>query len=215
MVSVKIKPLSILTGVAIALFVLGACSGSGDAPSAPQAAVAPTAAPQQPAAPDAAAPAAAAEAAAPAVGVFDTSAPQATKAPAGDIKFGGTARMGNRTDPPRGFDTMRSGSISLKGITQSLHGNGHLWRPCRDNVYAVCPGLADSWESNADFSVWTFKIRDGVTWHDGTPFTAQDAKWWMSLFVYGAEGRSPGRDGAGFEPIDKLGLWMAISYASC
>lgn len=205
MVSLKIKPLSILTGVAIALLALGACSSSVDAPAARQAAVPTAQSAQQPAAPAAPAAAAAAEAAATAVaGVFPTAFPQATQPPAGDIKFGGTAKMGNRTDPPRGFDVMRSGSISLKGITQSLHGNGHLWRPCRDNVYAVCPGLSDSWESNADFSVWTFKIRDGVTWHDGTPFTAEDAKWWMNVFVYGAEGRSPGRDGAGFEPIDKL-----------
>ena len=50
----------------------------------------------------------------------------------------------------------------------------------------MCPGIAESWESNADFSVWTFKIRDGVKWHDGTPFTADDVTFWMNLFVNGA-----------------------------
>ena len=36
------------------------------------------------------------------------------------------------------------------------------------------PMLAESWEPNADGSVWTFKLRQGVKWHDGTPFTAAD-----------------------------------------
>ena len=35
-------------------------------------------------------------------------------------------------------------------------------------------GLAESWEPNEDGSVWTFKLRQGVTWHDGTDFTSAD-----------------------------------------
>lgn len=35
-------------------------------------------------------------------------------------------------------------------------------------------GLAESWSPNDDGTVWTFKLRDGVTWHDGTPFTSAD-----------------------------------------
>lgn len=31
------------------------------------------------------------------------------------------------------------------------------------------PNLFTSWESNADFTAWTFTLRDGVTFHDGTP----------------------------------------------
>jgi peptide/nickel transport system substrate-binding protein len=38
----------------------------------------------------------------------------------------------------------------------------------------VAPGLAASAEPNAAATVWTFKLRDGVTWHDGKPFTADD-----------------------------------------
>jgi peptide/nickel transport system substrate-binding protein len=36
------------------------------------------------------------------------------------------------------------------------------------------PVLAESWEPNADGTVWTFKIRQGVTFSDGTPMTAKD-----------------------------------------
>lgn len=32
--------------------------------------------------------------------------------------------------------------------------------------------LAESWTSNADATEWTFKLRDGVTFHDGEPLTA-------------------------------------------
>jgi peptide/nickel transport system substrate-binding protein len=36
------------------------------------------------------------------------------------------------------------------------------------------PRVAESWEPNEDGSVWTFAIRQGVTFHDGTPLTAED-----------------------------------------
>jgi peptide/nickel transport system substrate-binding protein len=42
------------------------------------------------------------------------------------------------------------------------------------DVTPLVPGLALSAESNADATVWTFRLRDGVTWHDGKPFTADD-----------------------------------------
>ncbi|KRD96312.1 ABC transporter substrate-binding protein [Bosea sp. Root381] len=35
------------------------------------------------------------------------------------------------------------------------------------------PGLALSWKTLSD-TVWEFKLRPGVTWHDGKPFTADD-----------------------------------------
>lgn len=37
--------------------------------------------------------------------------------------------------------------------------------------------LADSWESSADGSVWTFHIRPGARWSDGEPLDAEDAAW--------------------------------------
>lgn len=37
----------------------------------------------------------------------------------------------------------------------------------------VVPMLASEWSSNEDGTVWTFKIRDDVTFHDGSKLTAQ------------------------------------------
>ena len=36
------------------------------------------------------------------------------------------------------------------------------------------PGLAERWEVSPDQRTWTFHLRDGVTFHDGTPFTSDD-----------------------------------------
>ena len=39
------------------------------------------------------------------------------------------------------------------------------------------PGLATGWEANADATEWTFTLRSGVTFHDGTPLTAEAVKF--------------------------------------
>jgi len=36
------------------------------------------------------------------------------------------------------------------------------------------PGLAESWTVSEDAKVYTFKLKPGVTWHDGKPFTSAD-----------------------------------------
>ena len=38
------------------------------------------------------------------------------------------------------------------------------------------PRIAESWEPNADGTEWTFKIRQGVTFHSGATLTANDVK---------------------------------------
>jgi len=37
--------------------------------------------------------------------------------------------------------------------------------------------LAESWEFSEDGLEWTFHLREGVKWHDGEEFTAEDVKW--------------------------------------
>ena len=43
-----------------------------------------------------------------------------------------------------------------------------------DENFEVHPVLAESWEANDDVTEWTFNLRQGVTWHDGKPFTSKD-----------------------------------------
>jgi len=43
-----------------------------------------------------------------------------------------------------------------------------------DGEGGLAPRLATAWEGSADGLSVTFKLREGVTWHDGTPFTSAD-----------------------------------------
>jgi peptide/nickel transport system substrate-binding protein len=45
------------------------------------------------------------------------------------------------------------------------------------------PVLAESWEANDDKSVWTFTIRSGVTFHDGTPVDAEAVRASFERFL--------------------------------
>ncbi len=42
-----------------------------------------------------------------------------------------------------------------------------------DDFHTI-PGLAESWEGSADGLTYTYKLRDGLTWSDGQPLTADD-----------------------------------------
>jgi peptide/nickel transport system substrate-binding protein len=44
-----------------------------------------------------------------------------------------------------------------------------------DTDFKQTPGLAERWEMSADGLTWTFKLRQGVRFHDGTPWNAQAA----------------------------------------
>lgn len=46
----------------------------------------------------------------------------------------------------------------------------------QDSRQKLYPGLAESWTPVSDL-VWEFKLRKGVTFHDGSPFTAEDVKF--------------------------------------
>lgn len=46
------------------------------------------------------------------------------------------------------------------------------------------PDLATSWSASADGLVWTFALRHGVKWQDGTPFTADDVVYTYNNIVF-------------------------------
>ena len=43
-----------------------------------------------------------------------------------------------------------------------------------DEKFAIRPQMVESWTTSDDGLVWTFKLRDGLEWHDGTPVTSED-----------------------------------------
>lgn len=51
----------------------------------------------------------------------------------------------------------------------------HEWLVVLDETATtVVPNVAESWEISPDFTTYTFTLRDGMKWSDGTPFTVDD-----------------------------------------
>ena len=132
----------------------------------------------------------------------------APEAPAEGPRYGGILRVGHRDDPPAAWDVMRSTNYNNTLILPSIYGPGNLGMPCRGEELRVCPALSESWEASDDFSVWTFKIRDNVLWHDGRAFSAEDAAYWANLFVNGVtvgdRTRQPGTNKSRFGDLQSI-----------
>jgi peptide/nickel transport system substrate-binding protein len=59
----------------------------------------------------------------------------------------------------------------------------------------VEPALAEEWESNEDLTEWTFTLREGVTFHDGSTFDANDVVASYRAQWDAADPRHVGREG--------------------
>jgi len=194
----KKRYLALLGLVVVALgLVLGACSS--DEPSAP-------AAPQQPAAAAAAAssgdtaPAAAAAAAAPAA-----AAPAATAVAAAAVatptQVAEVIAVGSRPTPVPSGDTIATGGtlIPLAGFDIG-HMDAHRNSSVAELSYMIlihpsimqydtrtwsdiAPDLADSWSVNSAGDTYTFNVRDGVAYSDGSLVTAADMAYTLNRFI--------------------------------
>lgn len=54
------------------------------------------------------------------------------------------------------------------------------------------PGLAKSWSGSADGLTYTFKLQEGVKWHDGKPFTAADVIFSIQTYLSDTHPRARG-----------------------
>jgi peptide/nickel transport system substrate-binding protein len=83
-----------------------------------------------------------------------------------------------------------------------------LFQPGPGNdFHQLEPRLATSAEPNEDATAWTFKLREGVEWHDGKPFTADDVVWsiqtWSKPTNYAGAYAAPFIDFKGVRKLDK------------
>ncbi|CAA9275652.1 MAG: ABC transporter, substrate-binding protein (cluster 5, nickel/peptides/opines) [uncultured Acetobacteraceae bacterium] len=79
--------------------------------------------------------------------------------------------------PNNGFEGMRFlGFPIFEGLA--------LWElSSSDRPATLRPGLAESWEQDPnDPKTWIFHLRQGVTFHDGTPFNADAVIWNLDRF---------------------------------
>lgn len=93
-----------------------------------------------------------------------------TTTPEGEIKKGGRFSMARNEEP-----------LSLDPIVPS--DNGSIWviyqmfdqlTTVNEDSSGVKPSLAESWEISPDGTVYTFTIKQGVKFHDGSPMTMDD-----------------------------------------
>ena len=99
-------------------------------------------------------------------------------APAFAQKQGGTLRIYNTTQPPSASIHEES-TIATNMPFMALFNNLVRFDPTkpRNSFETIVPDLAESWQWDDTGTKLTFKIRiDGVKWHDGKPFTAQDVQ---------------------------------------
>lgn len=102
-------------------------------------------------------------------GIKQASLTRAQTPPTGTPGPGGTFSIGQQV-PAGALDPLHIDDQSGLGIL-GLSGDYLIWS---DSHLIPQPRLAESWSHNGDASVWTFKIREGVRFHDGTPMDAED-----------------------------------------
>lgn len=78
--------------------------------------------------------------------------------------------IGKVANPPTPFTTNDQGSLQILGCV----GEYLAWENDKGEVE---PRVAESWESTDGGTTWTYKIREGITFHDGSPLTADDVVW--------------------------------------
>ncbi len=162
----------VMISAVIACLVVAACAAPASAPVVEPAAAA--AATEAPTATEVPAP---------------TKAPAATEAPVAAEPVTLTiARPSSRSINPVGESNIE-GAQNIDLVYESLvqiDGQGNL-----------LPELAKSWEPSKDFTTWTFNLRKGVLFHDGSQFNAEAVK-----YNYDRLHRVPGQSG---------GAWTAYT----
>jgi peptide/nickel transport system substrate-binding protein len=103
--------------------------------------------------------------------------PAIAAAHAGEPKSGGIWKVQHR-ETPGGISIHEEATFSTNVPMMAVFNNLVLFDQSKpqNSVDTIVPELATEWAWNADKTRLTFKLRQGVKWHDGKPFTARDVK---------------------------------------
>ena len=179
-----VRVLGLLAVVFAALSLMAACGGDDEEDAAPTTAPAPTAAPTTAPAPTAAP---------------TTAAVVPTAAPAKDMdfylqaighdqaKYGGDLKLAAH-GPPSHFDVYASGTIANAGSASPMYDLLVRMDPRDPGTLPIIPSLATSWDISSDALNYTFTLREGVKFHDGSDFDAEDVKATYDRIVNPPEG---------------------------
>src|SRR5436190_633366 len=104
-------------------------------------------------------------------------------------KQGGTLRIYHRDNPPSA-SLHEEATVSVTQPFMAVFNNLVLFDQTKplNSVETIVPELAESWSWDASKTKLTFRLREGVKWHDGKPFTAKDVQCtWHALIGKGGQ----------------------------
>lgn len=105
-------------------------------------------------------------------------------APAAAQKRGGTLRLYHNDNPP---STSLHEEATIASVTPfaAVFNNLVTFDPFKahETIDTVIPDLAESWSWDPTNTKLTFKLRQGVKWHDGVPFTAKDVQCTWRMII--------------------------------
>ncbi len=90
---------------------------------------------------------------------------------------GGVLRIHHR-DSPGSLSIHEETSNSVVTPMMGVFNNLVMYdqHVAQNSMNSIVPDLATAWTWSDDHTTLSFTLRDGVTWHDGKPFTAEDVK---------------------------------------
>ncbi|TMF27818.1 MAG: peptide ABC transporter substrate-binding protein [Chloroflexi bacterium] len=102
-----------------------------------------------------------------------SAAPSAAK-----TNYGGTVTFALENDVSN-LDPMLSGLFVDRNIHYAMYDSLVRVTPKGE----IIPWLAEKWETSSDGKTVTFHLRQGVKYHDGTPFDADSVKWNIDRYI--------------------------------
>jgi peptide/nickel transport system substrate-binding protein len=104
--------------------------------------------------------------------------------PAAAQKRGGTLRLYHNDNPPS-TSLLEESTIASVTPFAAVFNNLVVFDPAKvhESLETVVPDLAESWAWDATNTRLTFKLRQGVKWHDGKPFTARDVQCTWRMLI--------------------------------
>ena len=99
-------------------------------------------------------------------------------------KHGGTLRLYHNDNPPS-TSLLEESTIASVMPFAAVFNNLVVFDPAKphESLETVIPDLAESWAWDSTNTKLSFKLRQGVKWHDGQPFTAKDVQCTWRMLI--------------------------------